>query len=162
MKSVDIRPAIPEDADVLSALAMHSKAHWGYSRDFMEACREELTVDADELRAADVDCAVAEQSGSIVGFYTVATLAESSYELDALFVEPVKIGCGIGRKLIQHAIAGIAAKGGGTLLIQGDPHATDFYRAAGAQPVGERASASVPGRFLPLFELHVPPAERQV
>ena len=38
-------------------------------------------------------------------------------------------------------------------MIQGDPNAADFYRAAGAVQVGERASASVPGRVLPLFEL---------
>ena len=39
-----IRSARPEEAETLSALALRSKAYWGYPADFMEACREELTL----------------------------------------------------------------------------------------------------------------------
>jgi hypothetical protein len=34
-----IRPARPDEATDLSALAMRSKAYWGYDDDFLRACR---------------------------------------------------------------------------------------------------------------------------
>lgn len=42
---------------------------------------------------------------------------------------------------------------GCVLVIQSDPSAEGFYRVRGAQRVGERESASVAGRWLPLLEL---------
>jgi hypothetical protein len=39
------------------------------------------------------------------------------------------------------------------VVIQGDPHADTFCRSVGARHVGERPSASIEGRVLPLYEL---------
>jgi hypothetical protein len=39
-----IRFATPDEAELLTSLAMRSKASWGYSAEFMEACRAELTI----------------------------------------------------------------------------------------------------------------------
>ena len=39
---MDIRPARPEEAGAISALALRSKGHWGYDPAFLEACREDL------------------------------------------------------------------------------------------------------------------------
>lgn len=39
------------------------------------------------------------------------------------------------------------------MTIKCDPNAAGFYPAAGAKLVGERASGSIPGRDLPLFEI---------
>jgi GNAT superfamily N-acetyltransferase len=78
-------------------------------------------------------------------------LSASELELEALFVEPGRIGQGIGRALIEHAKFTAAQVGASSLLIQGDPHAERFYRAAGGRLVGRRESASIPGRFLPVF-----------
>ena len=40
-----VRDAHATDGEVLSVLAMRSKAHWGYPDEFLAACREELTYD---------------------------------------------------------------------------------------------------------------------
>ncbi len=77
------------------------------------------------------------------------------FELEALFVEPVHIGSGIGRALITHAKNFIAESGGSTLIIQGDPNAERFYRAVGAQLIGKKESASIPGRFLPMLLIEI-------
>ena len=69
--------------------------------------------------------------------------------------EPEHIGSGVGRLLIQHAVRRLSEHGVARLLIQGDPHATEFYVAAGARYVGTRESGSIPGRELPLFELAI-------
>lgn len=134
---------------------MRSKAHWGYSSDFLESCRTELTVEPSDIGSESTDHVVAIENGSIVGFYLLEPVAASTYELSALFVEPGRIGHGIGRKLLEHAVATLQNIGAGTLTIQSDPHVTDFYVSAGAQQVGTQESGSIPGRFLPLLEIHI-------
>jgi predicted N-acetyltransferase YhbS len=150
-----IREASAGEADLLSALALRSKSHWGYSRDFLEACRDELSVDESRLGSEDYRCFVAVENSSIAGFYTAEYVSQGVWELDALFVEPACIGTGIGRSLIQHALHLLSECDAVRLVIQGDPNATDFYRAAGARQVGSRESGSIPGRFLPLFEIDI-------
>lgn len=44
MDRADIGEGGPTDAAELTALAMRSKAYWGYDLAFMEACRKELAV----------------------------------------------------------------------------------------------------------------------
>lgn len=154
-KSPRIREASPQEASLLTRIALRSKAHWGYSRDFLDACRAELTVDASRVGTNNYQCFAAFDSDSILGFYTLAYVSAGTYELEALFVEPEYIGCGVGRLLIQHAIQRLSEHGAERLIIQGDPHATDFYVAAGARQVGTRESDSIPGRDLPLFEIDI-------
>ena len=154
-KPLTIREALPHEADLLSRLALRSKAYWGYSQAFLDACRSELTVDASRLGTDDYQCFAALDGGSILGFYTVERVSAGSYELEALFVEPEQIGTGVGRMLMQHAVRRLSERGAERLVIQGDPHATEFYLAAGARQVGMRVSESVPGRHLPLFEIEI-------
>ena len=153
--SLTIREAFPQEAELLSCLASRSKAHWGYSKNFLDACRSELTVDASRLGTNDYQSFAAVDGDSIVGFYTLERRAANSYELEALFVEPEHIGSGVGRSLIQDAVRRLSERGAERLTIQGDPHATEFYIAAGAKQVGTRESGSIPGRTLPLFEIEL-------
>lgn len=96
-----IRPARPEEAPALSALAQRSKAHWGYDDAFLAACVEELTV-AEEAIQLHLTYVV-EQDGRVVGFYMLEPLDAHEIELTFLFVEPTAIGQGYGRKLMEHA-----------------------------------------------------------
>ncbi|MDX1500195.1 MAG: GNAT family N-acetyltransferase [Woeseiaceae bacterium] len=137
----------------MSALARRSKAHWGYPPEFLEACTEELTIDQARLADGNYPCFVAEHAGTVLGFYALDRISDSLVELDALFVEPANIRSGIGRALVRHAVAEARALGARRLVIQGDPNAAGFYTAMGARPCGERESASIPGRMLPLFEI---------
>ena len=151
--SPTVRHAVPDEAGRLSSLALHSKQHWEYSREFMESCRAELTVDPKRMLNDDVEYVVAEDSDTIIGFYAIEAVSAKVFELEALFVDPERVGCGVGRVLIQHAVRNVAAKGGHTLLIQSDPNASRFYTAAGAVQIGTRESESIPGRLLPLFQI---------
>ena len=149
--SLSIREARLHEAEKISALAMRSKAYWGYSNEFMEACRDELTVNAENLVTDRLYYVVAEQESKLLGYYAIERLAENEYELEALFVEPDHIGKGIGKSLMDHAKTMVLELGGKTLLIQGDPNAEKFYLAAGGKPIGTRKSASISGRSLSLF-----------
>ena len=152
---MDIREAFPDEARLLSDLALRSKAHWGYSQDFLDSCRTELTVDPAQIGSDDYQYFAAVEGDMTIGFYALERLADDGYELEALFVEPAHIGTGIGRSLIEHATRTVSQRGAARLIIQGDPNATQFYVAAGGRQVGTRESASVPGRYLPLFEIEV-------
>ncbi len=135
----------------MSALALRSKAYWGYDVDFIEACRRELSFDSDYLSSNPVFVGVLD--GKPVGFYALERLSNTEAELGALFVEPDQIGRGIGRALISHAKQTAREIGFVSIVIQGDPNAADFYRAAGGVPCGELPSRSIPNRLLPLFRI---------
>lgn len=155
MARISIRPATSGDARPLTELALRSKGHWGYSKSFLEACRDELSVTPQKIGDGRYTYFVAEADDCIAGFYALEDLADGSFELEALFVEPDSMGSGVGKTLMQHAVRQVAGCGGRSILIQGDPNAREFYMAAGASEVGVRESGSIPGRALPVFRIDV-------
>lgn len=150
-KASEIRRAVPAEATCLSELALRSKAVWGYSSEFMAACRDELTLSQDYIETSPTF--VVELEAEPVGFYSLERLSPKEVELGLLFVEPEAIGRGHGRQLIEHAKAEARTAGYVTMVIQGDPNAERFYSAAGGRLVGTRESLSIPGRVLPLFHI---------
>ena len=145
-----LRPARPEEACELSALALRCKSHWGYDEAFLAACREELTLRPEETEKART--LVAEQDGWIVGFATLHGQPPAG-ELAMLFVDPPAIGRGIGT-LLHDRITATAAQAGFThLTVTADPHAESFYLARGARRTGTAPSGSIPGRELPLLTI---------
>jgi predicted N-acetyltransferase YhbS len=144
-----IRQPRTEELEALAQLALRSKAVWGYSQQFLAACRKELEPTEDELD----ELFLKEVDSVVVGFYSLQRVSVTHVELGYLFVEPTQLRRGHGKDLIQDAMRRAQAAGYNTLVIQGDPHAVDFYRAIGAKQVGARESDSIPGRSLPLFEV---------
>ncbi|MFJ9773868.1 GNAT family N-acetyltransferase [Kitasatospora sp. NPDC101157] len=147
-----IRPARPDEAGVLTGIALRAKAYWGYDEAFMAACREELTVDAAAVERAST--VVAEDGGRVLGFAAL-TVAPPSGELAMLFVEPDRIGGGIGRALFEHVRERARAAGLHRFTIDSDPNAEPFYLAMGATRIGSTPSGSVPGRELPQLVLEL-------
>ena len=150
--TITIRRAVPGECETLSDLALRSKAHWGYDASFLEACRTELTLDPgaiERLRAT-----VAEDSGAIIGFYAFGGGAPAG-ELSFFFVEPARIGTGIGRLLWQDCLATAARIGLSRIRIESDPFAEGFYTGMGATRVGDVQSQSIPDRRLPLLSFDI-------
>jgi GNAT superfamily N-acetyltransferase len=139
-----LRPARLDEAPALTELALRSKGHWGHDAAFLERCRPELTVAADDVEAGRVTVAVV--AGAVAGFATVRP--EEPAELEALFVEPAAMGHGVGRALLREA----QRRAGTALLIESDPQAEAFYLRHGAERIGRRTSPST-GRELPLLRL---------
>ena len=155
--AITLRPARPGESEALSELALRSKAYWKYSPEFIEACRAELAVSEEALVDPRSRYVLAESEGAVVGYYALICDPAGSFELDALFVRPENIGQGIGRALIEHAKDCARTLGAASITIQGDPHAADFYLAAGGVQVGESESQSIPGRSLPEFRIRLDP-----
>jgi GNAT superfamily N-acetyltransferase len=147
---VVLRPARPEEAPALTALALRSKGHWGYDAAFLAACRQELTVDPVHCDGTRV--VVAERAGAVLGFYRVAGQPPIG-ELTDLFIDPPAIGEGVGTGLLTHARHQASSRGFTVLIIDADPHAEGFYLHAGARRVGQIPSATMPDRALPRLHL---------
>jgi GNAT superfamily N-acetyltransferase len=143
------RVAKPEDADKLSDLAFQSKAHWGYSSEFMEACRHELTITPQDCESGLI--VLAEENGIIMGFYQLAGKPPKG-TLDDLFIDPAYMGKGLGSTLFNGAVEHARRLGFISLEIHSDPHAEAFYLHMGAKRIGDVPSGSIPGRTLPLLE----------
>jgi GNAT superfamily N-acetyltransferase len=150
--AITIRRADPAEWVALSDLALRSKAHWGYDEEFLDACREELTVAASDVERLRVT--VADDAGAIVGFYALDG-GPPETELCFFFVEPERIGGGIGRMLWRQCRATAAQIGASRIRIESDPYAEGFYLAMGAVRVGEAPSQSIPGRTLPVLSIDV-------
>ena len=148
-----VRAAAHGDAATISSLAMRSKAHWGYSAEFMTSCRDELTYTGSQIESTKYEFFVCEVEARIAGFYALELLGPDDAELEALFVEPEMIGRGFGRTLIEHAKARATTLGIRQIVIQGEPNAQAFYEAAGGVCDGRRESSSISGRFLPIFRI---------
>ena len=147
-----VRDAHPDEARALSQLALRSKAHWGYDAAFLAACEPALTLTAEQIAGGDAVVRVAEdEQGTRLGLCSLL-LTTDPVELDLLYVDPRAIGSGVGRALLDDALAQAAARGIVELRIEADPNAEPFYRSRGAVRIGERVSAAT-GRALPLLRI---------
>jgi len=147
---ISIRPAVPAEAATLSALALRSKAYWGYNEDFMAAFKAELTVDPANCKEGMIK--VAYEGPAIVGFYQLSGSGTEG-ELEDLFVDPDFIGKGVGTLLLETAMSQAKELGFLSLSIQADPNAEGFYIHFGAKRIGTKPSGSIKGRELPLLLL---------
>lgn len=151
---MQIRPALPHEAAVLTALARASKAYWGYDELQLDAWRADLAITPSLIEAAQVF--VCESDGDINAFYALVREGDS-WQLDHLWVLPAHMGRGIGRALLRHAALEAFEGGAREVLVDADPYAEAFYLACGAERAGEVAApiAGLPGRRRPQLRLPV-------
>jgi GNAT superfamily N-acetyltransferase len=149
-----IRDAQACDALSLTDLARCAKAHWNYPVEWLELWQEELVITGAYITRHLV--LVAELDGEVVG---VSALEDGGDDwiLEHVWVEPSHHGKGIGKALVEKALALAREIRPGVVAVQSDPHAAGFYRRLGARE-GEAVSAPMPGapeRTLPLFQFHM-------
>lgn len=145
-----VRAALPTEAETLTALAIRSKAHWGYDAEFMERAAPDLQVTPAVIEEAKAF--VAESGKVIVGFYVLA-LVDDVPMLRDLWVEPSAIGIGVGARLWAHMLGQARGLGYRAVRIHSEPNAEGFYLKMGARRIGSVESSVVQGRMLPLMEI---------
>lgn len=80
---------------------------------------------------------VAEEDGVVVGFATWAeTGTAGTSELEDLFVDPGYMRRGIAAALVSRIAEVVRARGAERLEVTANPHAMEFYRAAGFTDCG--------------------------
>jgi len=150
---LEIRKVDPLEAELISALAIRSKAHWGYDKEFMDSCVDELSHSKEQISDDNSRYYLAEKDGEILGFYKLENLHIDTVLLEALFIDASAIGSGVGRALFEHAKEIAKQCGGTSLEAQSDPYAERFYLAMGAKVTGRKESGSIPGRYLPMIQV---------
>jgi GNAT superfamily N-acetyltransferase len=143
---VAVRAARPGEAEALTALAVRSKAHWGYDDAFMKMSQASLTVSEADIASGRV--LVAERQGLLFGMAKV----EPDVELGMMFVDPLCLNRGVGRLLFEASAALARQLGARRMAILADPNAAPFYERMGARYVSQAPSDAIPGRTLPLYE----------
>jgi GNAT superfamily N-acetyltransferase len=144
---IAIRLATSEDSERATGIARRAKAHWGYPAEWLASWDRDLVISA-----ADIDrhrTFVASLEDEVVG---VCQLQEGDRGamLEHVWVDPQCHGRGVGRALVEHALA----EARGVIAVVADPNAEAFYVKLGAKRVGE-VNAPMPGaptRTLPLME----------
>jgi len=142
-----------EDAEVLTEIAVKSKAYWGYENDQVESWREDLTVTPKMFDESNIYKYIVDNQ--IGGFYILERANIRTSFLNFLFVSPDYIKQGIGHQLLEHAISYCKDGGSAILNVLSDPNAASFYAKYGFEVIAQRES-SIPGRFLPEMELEFP------
>jgi len=150
-----IRLVKKSEVKSISELALVSKAHWGYSAEFIQSCKYELTYATAMIGNNEYIFYLKELENEIVGFYLVKKLNKLEVELEALFLEPKFIKKGYGKELLEHARREALSLGVKEMIIQSDPYAQNFYESAGAKLVSKKESGSISGRYLPILRLEL-------
>jgi ribosomal protein S18 acetylase RimI-like enzyme len=148
--TLTIRGGRPDDAAALTALAIRSKASWGYDDAFMRKAHGDMRVTAPDIQSSH--CLVAEHDGAICGYVLTFVNAEGALLRD-LFIDPAYFGRGLGRELFQRAIAHARECHARRVVLHADPNARGFYERLGMQCTSEVNSSVVRGRKLPVMEL---------
>lgn len=148
-----LRPARPDEALVLTDLAMRSKRSNGYDAAFMAACRHELTVCPSHLARAEYWLA---EIDVVCGFACLAVHdGNRAGEIDAFFIDPDWQRKGVGRALWSKLLERARSMELDELVVAADPAAVAFYEAMGFRIIGQEASGSIPGRLIPRMQTRV-------
>ena len=118
------RNATPEDSEGLTRLARRAKASWGYPESWLREWRPQLVFTKDYIE--DNPVIVAVSGDSLIGVVALEDSGEP--EIGHLWVAPEHQDKGVGRRLIQRAVAIAAERGWSALRIVSDPHALPFYK----------------------------------
>jgi GNAT superfamily N-acetyltransferase len=152
--TVNIRRALPEEAETLSAIALDAKRYWGYPEHWIKHWESDLTISADFIR--DNQVYVAEAEGEIRGFYALCVDGDKA-ELDHMWVTPACIGTGIGKELFLDAMDRAAALAVRDVELSADPNAVGFYKRMGARQIGE-VDSPIDGQPRKLPRLKIEPS----
>jgi GNAT superfamily N-acetyltransferase len=142
-----------QDANLLTEIAISSKAHWGYSKEQMELWKDDLTVTPKMF--ADCNIYKFQVNDITAGFYVLYRANIRTSFLDFLFVTPKFTNQGIGSKLLEHVKKSCISGSCAVLNVLSDPNSDAFYLKQGFEIIGKRES-SIKGRFLSEMELYFP------
>lgn len=147
------RRAVAEERVLLDEMTLAGIRHWGHHEKHPEAYRGLADAIARDSGPEDHLVFVLEDGDELIGFYELRDRGDH-VELLRMFLDTVHIGRGLGRLLWDHAIER-ARDVHDRLLINSDPGAAGFYRAMGAEPIGEVKPA--PGFVITTFQLDLTP-----
>ncbi len=153
-----IREAVPKDAEAIANV--HVRA-WqdAYRGQLTDEYLDALTVE-DRLEQhrrtleqprPDWRTWVADEGGRIVGFAVTGSSEDAdadarTAEVYAIYLEPDRVGTGLGRRLFEHALSDVRDRGFAVAtlwVLETNERARRFYELAGWKPDGTTSSERV-------------------
>ena len=157
-----IREAKIQDAEKITKIGFSSKGYWNYPKEFYETWSRELNISSGYIQNNDVF--VFENNGKIIGYYSIIELKDDieisgikiskGFWLEHMFIEPQRIGKGIGTKLFEHLRERCASRGVYELGILADPNSRGFYEKMGCEYKLEYPS-TIKDRTTPYLQLKI-------
>jgi GNAT superfamily N-acetyltransferase len=145
-----IRFGRPDERASLEDLQRRASLMWEEYRPYLLANPDVIDLPLAQLRDGRVR--VAEWQGRVAGF--AALLPKAGFcELDGLFVEPHLWGRGVGRALIEDALALARAQGARAIETVANPRAEGFYKRLGFTVMGRAETQFGPANRMkiPIF-----------
>jgi GNAT superfamily N-acetyltransferase len=142
-----IRLGTPADLPAAASVYRRASLSNAGDRDNLLAHPEYLILAPEGL--AEGRTYVAEEDGSVVGFATWAE-TDGTIELEDLFVDPDRRRRGIATALVSRIVEVLRARRVPCLEVTANPHAQEFYSAAGFVDCGvaETAFGAAPRKKL--------------
>jgi N-acetylglutamate synthase-like GNAT family acetyltransferase len=142
-----------QQAADLSDLALRSKATLGYDRNFLDACKQELTYSAEQIESSKWQFWIATSTLNVLkGFVALEFTNRDCVEINALFIAPDFMYQGVGTALFQKALEQIKLVQATQIMLYSDPNAVAFYQKMGFNIISKVASGSIKGRTIPLMQ----------
>ena len=130
-----IRLGVPADLSAAAGVFRRASLSNAGDRDNLLAHPEFLILGPEGLAEGRTYVYVAEEDGSVVGFATWAA-AGGGIDLEDLFVDPEWRRRGIAAALVGRIVDVLRARGAEGLEVTANPHAREFYSAAGFTDCG--------------------------
>ena len=131
---IEIRRALPEEADTLTEIAHAAKRHWKYPESWIKQWQTDLTISGEFIRTHEVF--VATINDEVAGCCALV-MTDTLAEIEHMWIRPEHMGSGAGRALFEHARARAVERGANALELSADPYAEGFYARMGAKRIGE-------------------------
>lgn len=136
----------------LTELALRSKSYWDYDKDYLEMCREALTVNKSYITNNIV--MIGEVNNEIIGFFSLAKV-KGENRLDNLWIEPSNIRNGYGTIFFNEALKYANQLGWSSVRLAADPPAEGFYIKMGMENIGKVQSKIKPDLYLEHMHLNL-------
>lgn len=144
---ITYRQATINDLTTLNQISWQSKAFWGYPEEWMEQWRTDLTITEEILNTQSV--LLLEEDSTTIGFCVISE-GVTQYEVEHLWILPAHIGKGLGKQLLNQALAQFTTLQK-PIQVVADPNAESFYRRQGFETF-KQLESSPAGRFLPVMK----------
>lgn len=143
-----IRTADVGDLPAIHELYVLSSLSNETDRVVLTAHPDALDFDGTAVVEGRTRVAADDDDGRVVGFATIAVQGAVA-ELEDLFVDPARMGQGIGRALVVDAVVLARQQGADRMEVTANPHAVGFYTRVGFVAAGEAQT-----RFGPAPRMH--------